>query len=157
MRFFQESESSDVGLDLDHGTSIQLQGDKSVQRTSPPAVQATAGLLTVKTNFIFQHWFSSFSLTFQIVREGAAKQLDELYTNDRLPETVVCLYSGITQSQVKQILFLFRWFANRFRRFLFIQVTPAKLKENNISVITFSSLADTKAVLNNLIQRIQKK
>jgi len=67
-------------------------------------------------------------------RDTAVKQMDELFSNDRLPDAIICLYTGLTQTQV----------------------TPAKLKEYNLSVITLSTLIDAKAVLNNLIQRIQK-
>ncbi|CAF3542862.1 unnamed protein product [Rotaria socialis] len=67
-------------------------------------------------------------------RDSVVKQLDELYTNDRLPDTVICLYTGINQPNIN----------------------ATKFKEYNLSVISLSTFVDAKAVLNNLIQRIQK-
>ncbi|CAF0761314.1 unnamed protein product [Rotaria sp. Silwood1] len=68
------------------------------------------------------------------VRDSAVKQLDELYINDRLPETVIFLYTGINQANIN----------------------ASKFKEYNLSVISLSTLVDAKVALNNLIQRIQK-
>ncbi|CAF0812884.1 unnamed protein product [Adineta steineri] len=100
-----DSESSDLGLDTE-------------RMNIPPSIQVP--ILEEKP---------SRPATTSIV-----KQLDELYTNDRLPETVIFLYTGINQSNI----------------------TASKLKEYNLSVISLSTLIDAKVVLNNFIQRIQK-
>jgi len=34
------------------------------------------------------------------------KQFDELYTNDRLPESIIFLYTGLNQSNVNENFFL---------------------------------------------------
>jgi hypothetical protein len=67
-------------------------------------------------------------------RDSIIKQLDESYQNDRLPDTVIFLYTGIHQTNS----------------------LASKFKEYNLSVISLSTLNDAKSVLNNLIQRIQK-
>ena len=86
-------------------------------------------------------------------RDSAVKQMDELYSNERLPDTIICLYTGLTQTQVRR----FKWRKKKNVRFPCSQVTLTKLKEYNLSAISLSTLTDAKAVLNNLIQRIQKK
>ncbi|CAF4590790.1 unnamed protein product, partial [Rotaria magnacalcarata] len=40
-------------------------------------------------------------------RDSVVKQLDELYMNDRLPDTVICLYTGINQPNVSYYLLNF--------------------------------------------------
>ncbi|CAF2381474.1 unnamed protein product [Rotaria sp. Silwood2] len=104
-----DSDGSDLGID--------------VERTNmpPPAVMS---ILEEKP---------SRPLT-TTVRDNAVKQLDEIYINDRLPETVIFLYTGINQANIN----------------------ASKFKEHNLSVISLSTLVDAKAALNNLIQRIQK-
>ena len=78
--------------------------------------------------------------------------MDELYSNDRLPDTIICLYTGLSQTQVRP--FSVSPIDNASVR---SQVTTTKLKEYNLSAISLATLTDAKAVLNNLIQRIQKK
>ncbi|CAF1538563.1 unnamed protein product [Adineta ricciae] len=64
----------------------------------------------------------------------AIKQLEELYINDRLPESIIFIYMGLNQTNI----------------------TAAKLKECNLSVVALNTLSESKGVFNNLIQRIQK-
>ncbi|CAF1015127.1 unnamed protein product [Rotaria sordida] len=68
------------------------------------------------------------------IRDNSIKQFDELYTNDRLPDSIIFLYTGLNQSNI----------------------TASKFKEYNLSVISLNTLTESKVVLNNLIQRIQK-
>ncbi|CAF3351472.1 unnamed protein product [Rotaria sp. Silwood1] len=68
------------------------------------------------------------------IRDNSIKQFDELYANDRLPDSVIFLYTGLNQSNV----------------------TASKFKEYNLSVISLHALTESKVVLNNIIQRIQK-
>ncbi|UJR10473.1 hypothetical protein I4U23_014677 [Adineta vaga] len=68
------------------------------------------------------------------IRDSAIKQLEELYTNDRLPESIIFLYTGLNQPNI----------------------TASKFKEHNLSVVSLNALNESKGVLNNLIQRIQK-
>ncbi|CAF0993592.1 unnamed protein product [Adineta ricciae] len=100
-----DSESSDVGIEVER-TNLPSPTVLPVLEEKTPRTPATS----------------------------TVKQLDELYTNDRLPESVIFLYTTINQPNL----------------------TASKFKEYNLSVISLSTLADTKAVLNNLIQRIQK-
>ncbi|CAF0721890.1 unnamed protein product [Rotaria sordida] len=104
-----DSDASDLGMDVERTNIL------------PPAVMS-----------ILEEKPSRPIIT--TVRESAVKQLDELYINDRLPETVIFLYTGINQTNIN----------------------ASKFKEYNLSVISVSTLVDAKAVLNNLIQRIQK-
>ncbi|CAF2046493.1 unnamed protein product [Rotaria magnacalcarata] len=104
-----DSESSDVIIEAER-TSIQPPIAVSIQEEKPSRSYTTSP------------------------RDSVVKQLDELYTNDRLPDTVICLYTGINQPNIN----------------------ATKFKEYNLSVISLSTFVDAKAVLNNLIQRIQK-
>lgn len=99
-----DSESSDVGNEIER-SNILLE-----KTTRPLPVPAT-------TN-----------------RDSIVKQLDELYQNDRLPETLIFLFTEINQPHL----------------------TVSKLKEYGHSAIPLSTLNDAKTALNNLIQRIQK-
>ncbi|CAF3340925.1 unnamed protein product [Rotaria socialis] len=68
------------------------------------------------------------------VRENCVKQFDELCANDRLPDSIIFLYTGLNQSNI----------------------TASKFKEYNLSVISLNTLTESKVLLNSMIQRLQK-
>ncbi|CAF3503250.1 unnamed protein product [Rotaria socialis] len=68
------------------------------------------------------------------IRENCVKQFDELCANDRLPDSIIFLYTGLNQSNI----------------------TASKFKEYNLSVISLNTLTESKVLLNSMIQRLQK-
>ncbi|CAF0850023.1 unnamed protein product [Didymodactylos carnosus] len=104
-----DSESSDVGIDIERTMMPTFLADPNPDERGRSASMAMA-------------------------REGVVRQLEDLHLGDRLPETVVFLYTGLNQPNV----------------------TPLKFKEYNLAVISLTLLNEAKLVISNLIQRIQK-
>ncbi|CAM2701134.1 unnamed protein product [Rotaria socialis] len=98
------------------------------------------------------------------VRENCVKQFDELCANDRLPDSIIFLYTGLNQSNVTLLKEQLTSVANRGVRLALkmkimhwrIMITASKFKEYNLSVISLNTLTESKVLLNSMIQRLQK-
>ncbi|CAF1542700.1 unnamed protein product [Rotaria magnacalcarata] len=102
-----DSDTSDFGLDIDR-------------------IQLPQKIISIAEEKLSHHSTN--------IRENCVKQFDELCANDRLPDSIIFLYTGLNQSNI----------------------TASKLKEYNLSVISLNTLTESKVLLNSMIQRLQK-
>jgi hypothetical protein len=72
-----------------------------IERTNLPSEKPSYPI--VRSHFCFCFFKIEF-FVLQTNRDSIIKQLDESYQNDRLPDTVIFLYTGIHQTNVLSIL-----------------------------------------------------